>query len=136
MGKKRGVKSWLESNEERKHEIYEAYSRQYDQRKLKGFRMTKKMDYFEFKSAYGYYYDESKQNVTRRIVKDQVDVSEKQAATWSRMARELAKTDERFKEFKTISSLSFKKEGKSNDFWALVNSLGGFKKVMYVDDDD
>ena len=32
--------------------------------------------------------------------------------------------------------LSFRKYGKSEDFWALVNSLGGFKKVMYVDEDD
>ena len=134
MGKKRGVKSWYEASEKRKREIFKAYSRQYDEKKLKGFKLGIKMDFYEFKSAYGYYYNDSRRNVVRRIVSDQVEVTSEQSKKWSEMVRDLAKRDEKFKDFKNMSALSFRKEGKSEDFWALVSSLGGFRKVMYVDE--
>ena len=137
MGKKRGVKSWYEAPEKRRKEIFEAYSRQYDKKESKGFRLAAKMDFYSFESAYGTYYDKyNKKNVVRHIINDQVEVTEDQSKKWSKMVKDLAKRDERFKGFKNMSALSFKKVGKSEDFWALVGSLGGFKKVMYVDGDD
>ena len=138
MGKKRGARSWFEASEKRKHELYEIYSRRYDEAKAKGFRLSPKKDFYGFDSVYSYEYRMgTRQNIIRTIIYEHMDsaVSEDQANTWSKMAKELAKRDEKFKDFKNISALSFRKFGKSENFWALINSLGGFKKVMYVDDD-
>ena len=139
MGKKRGAKSWFEASKARKHKLYEIYSRRYDEAKEKGFRMSAKKDFYGFDSIYSNEYRKgTRQNIIRSIIHEHMDsaVSELQANTWSKMAKKLAKGNEKFKDFKNMSSLSFRKFGKSEDFWALVNSLGGFKKVMYVDEDD
>ena len=137
MGKKRGARSWFEASEERKYELYEAYLRQYEEKKLKGFIMSPKKDFYGFKAAYSYEYRMgTRKNIIRSIIYEHMDsaVTKLQADTWSKMAKDLAKKDEKFKDFKKMSALSFRKKGKSNNFWALVNSLGGFKKVMYVDE--
>lgn len=137
MGKKRGAKSWFEASNERKHELFEIYSRRYDEAKAKGFRLSAKKDFYGFNSIYSQMYRKGiRQNIIRSIIYEHMDsaVSKLQADTWSKMSKKLAKKDEKFKDFKDMSSLSFRKYGKSEDFWALVSSLGGFKKVVYVDD--
>ena len=139
MGKKRGVKSWFEASNERKHKLYEIYSSRYDEAKAKGFRLSAKKDFYGFDSFYSYEYRKGiRKNIIRTMIYEHMDsaVSELQANTWSKMVKKLAKKDERFKDYKNMSSLSFRKYGKSENFWALVNSLGGFKKVVYVDGDD
>lgn len=139
MGKKRGVKSWFEASDARKHELYEIYSTRYDEAKEKGYRLSAKKDFYGFDSFYSYEYRKGiRKNIIRTIIYEHMDsaVSELQADTWSKMVKKLAKKDERFKDYKNMSRLSFRKYGKSENFWALVNSLGGFKKVVYVDGDD
>ena len=123
----------------RKYKLYEIYSKRYDEKKSKGFRLSAKKDFYGFDSAYSNEYRKgTRQNIIRTIISEHMEsaVTELQANTWSKMAKKLAKRNEKFKDFKNMSSLSFRKFGKSEDFWALVNSLGGFKKVVYVDEDD
>ena len=137
MGKKRGARSWFEASKERKQKLYEIYSRRYDEKKSKGYIMSPKKDFYGFDSIYSYEYRMgTRQNIIRTIINEHMEsaVSELQADTWSKMAKELAKKDKKFKDFKNMSALSFRKKGKSEDFWALISSLGGFKKVMYVDE--
>ena len=139
MGKKRGARSWFEASKERKYKLYEIYSKRYDEKKSKGFRLSAKKDFYGFDSFYSYEYRKGiRKNIIRTIIYEHMDsaVAELQANTWSKMVKKLAKKDERFKDFKNMSPLSFRKKGKSENFWALVNSLGGFKKVVYVDEDD
>lgn len=139
MGKKRGVKSWFEASKERKHKLYEIYSKRYDEAKAKGFRLSAKKDFYGFDSIYSQMYRKGiRQNMIRTLIYEHMDsaVSGDQAKTWSKMSKQLAKKDEKFKDFKNMSPLSFRKFGKSENFWALINSLGGFKKVMYVDTDE
>ena len=139
MGKKRGVKSWFEASNARKHELFEIYSTRYEEAKKKGYRLSAKKDFYGFDTYYSDKYREGiRNNIIRTMIYEHREsaVTEDQANTWSKIAKKLAKRDKKFEDFKNMSPLSFKKYGKSENFWALINSLGGFKKVVYVDEDD
>lgn len=73
------------TKKEKEQRLYDYYKKQHDKFKKKyGYNLTRKLSKKDFLEAYNEYKEAGSYQVVSDIVRDQRDITEKQAATWAK----------------------------------------------------